>query len=119
MGVRDPHTQLFFLQEYEAPASTSLRARSESGDSDLLWKLHLRHGHRNFDDIARQYGLPMPKEAPGCTSCVMGKSTVHPHLSDGFERATRKAQGFHSDFRGPFSVPTPQGELYLLTILAF
>ncbi len=44
----------------------------------------------------------------------MGKSHVHPHLSNGFERATRIAEGFHTDFRGPFSVPTPQGELYLL-----
>ena len=47
----------------------------------------------------------------------MGKSHVYPHLSSGFERATRRAEGFHSDFRGPFSVPTPQGHLYLLTII--
>jgi hypothetical protein len=82
-----------------------------------LWKLHLRHGHRNFNDICRQYSIPVPKQTPACTSCVMGKSHTHPHQTDGFDRATRKAQGFHSDFRGPFSVPTPAGYLYLLTLI--
>jgi transposase InsO family protein len=71
----------------------------------------------NFVDVARQYNLPIPKSMPACTSCVMGKSHLHPPLSNGFERATRIAEGFHSDFRGPFSTPTPQGHLYLLTIL--
>jgi len=47
----------------------------------------------------------------------MGKSHVQPHLSSGFDRATRRAEGFHSDFRGPYSVPTQHGELYLLTII--
>ena len=46
-----------------------------------------------------------------------GQSSLTPQLTNGFERATRKAEGFHSDFRGPFSVPTPEGYLYLLTII--
>jgi hypothetical protein len=46
-----------------------------------------------------------------------GKISLHPHLSSGFERATRIAEGFHSDIRGPFSVPTPQGFEYLLTLI--
>lgn len=147
LGVRDPSTQLFLLQEAAAPktcppvtstASTmtpidtqlqlaksyqSVPSSSTSGDNyktthlDLLWKLHLRHGHRNFADLARQYGLPVPKLTPSCTSCIMGKAHQHPKLSDGFERAKRKAEGFHSDFRGPFSSPTPEGYLYLLTIV--
>jgi hypothetical protein len=121
LGQRDPTSQLFLLKE----ASTSqehtpqaLLAKSYGGgpDSELLWKLHLRHGHRNFADVARQYNIPMPKVIPACTSCIMGKSHVHPPLSSGFERATRRAEGFHSDFRGPFSTATPQGYLYLLTI---
>ena len=47
----------------------------------------------------------------------MGKAHVHPHISSGFIRATRPAEGFHSDFRGPFSTPTPFGHLYLLLIV--
>ena len=27
----------------------------KGSDLDTLWKLHLRHGHRNFADLARQY----------------------------------------------------------------
>ena len=92
-------------------------AKSYGAGDDLLWKLHLRHGHRNFADLARQYKLPLPKVLPSCTSCIMGKSHVHPPISSGFERATRRAEGFHTDFRGPFSTPTPQGHLYLLTIV--
>jgi histone deacetylase 1/2 len=84
---------------------------------DLLWTLHLRHGHKNFTDVCRQYGLPIPKTIPACSSCVMGKSHLHPYLSSGFTRATRPAEGFHTDFRGPFSCPTPSGQLYLLTII--
>jgi hypothetical protein len=119
LGVRDPTSHLFLLQEAARAGTQALLAKSYHGittDQDLLWKLHLRHGHRNFSDVARQYGLPMPKTPPACTSCIMGKSHVQPPLSSGFERATRKAEGFHSDFRGPFSTPTPQGQLYLLTI---
>src|SRR3954467_14666287 len=108
----------YLLQEAQS-AQTTLLAKSCPGAAsaqDTLWKLHLRHGHRNFADLARQYGLTLPKSMPACTSCVMGKSHQHPPISSGFERATRKAEGFHSDFRGPFSTATPQGYLYLLTI---
>lgn len=135
VGVRDDKSQLFFLQladagsrlvqahhaEAKSAEELTLLARSygssEASDADLLWKLHLRHGHRNFADVARQYGLPVPKTIPACTSCIMGKSHVYPHLSNGFERATRQGEGFHSDFRGPFSVPTPEGHWYLLSII--
>jgi hypothetical protein len=47
----------------------------------------------------------------------MGKSHLHPYISDGFERAKRRAQGFHSDIRGPFSTPTPSGHLYFCSIV--
>jgi len=114
VGMKDSATRLFFLKQ---PAPVVLLARSYTDDTNLLWQLHLRHGHRNFADIARQYKLKLPQSLPACTSCIMGKSHVHPHLSTGFERATRVAEGFHSDFRGPFSVPTDKGEAYLLTLV--
>src|SRR6185312_10686534 len=116
LAPRDPATKLYLLQE---AAEVSLLAKTYPGaanNQDMLWKLHLRHGHRNFADVARQYGIPLPKSMPACTSCVMGKSHLHPPVTSGFERATRKAEGFHSDFRGPFSTPTPQGYLCMLTI---
>src|SRR6185437_11850213 len=104
LWVSVTQTQLFFLQQ-PADVSTSeqssLLARSYGSggksDLDLLWKLHVRHGHRNFVDVARQYNLTMPSEIPAVHLVYYG------HLSSGFERATRRAEGFHSDFRGPFS----------------
>lgn len=128
----DPTSQLYFLQEEKKArfGVTSLGAQcggvpnlllaksySAATGGDLLWTLHLRHGHKNFPDVCRQYGLPIPKTIPACSSCVMGKSHVHPHLSSGFTRAKRPAEGFHSDFRGPFSCATPYGQLYLLTLI--
>jgi hypothetical protein len=127
----DKPSQLYFLQENKLRLSNNenhsgvptncklLLAKSYAATTggDLLWTLHLRHGHKNFKDVCRQYGLPMPKVTPACSSCVMGKSHVHPHLSSGFTRATRTAEGFHSDFRGPFSCPTPFGHIYLLVII--
>ena len=98
------------------PHSVSL-ARAYTDETDLLWKLHLRHGHRNFEDLCRQYKITPPAKTPACTSCVMGKAHIHPFISSGFIRATRVAEGFHSDFRGPFSCTTPAGHAYLLTII--
>ena len=117
---KDAESKLFFLQDQPRVPNTcnSLLARAYSGpfDPSLLWKLHLRHGHRNFADICRQYKIPVPVSFPTCTSCVMGKSTMHGPTSNSFERAKRRGEGFHTDFKGPFSVPTPFGDLYLLTI---
>ena len=74
VGLRDSQTQLFFLQQpaaVSASEQSSLLARSYGSggksDLDLLWKLHVRHGHRNFVDVARQYNLTLPSEIPACT----------------------------------------------------
>jgi hypothetical protein len=129
---KDPTSRLYFLSQKEifadharsahgpaVPANQLFLAKSYTGGvtRDLLWKLHLRHGHKNFEDVCRQYNLPVPRVIPPCTSCVMGKSHLHPYISSGFTRATRPGEGFHSDFRGPFACPTPSGHVYLLTII--
>lgn len=101
-----------------AHPTTQLIARSYSVSNESeLWKLHLKHGHRNFLDLCRQYSMPVPPHFPVCGSCIQGKSHLYPHDVGTFQRANRPGEGFHSDFRGPFSVPTPQGALYLLTII--
>src|SRR6185437_15594572 len=89
LWVSVTQTQLFFLQQpaaVSASEQSSLLARSYGSggksDLDLLWKLHVRHGHRNFVDVARQYNLTLPSEIPACTSCIMGKSHVQPHPSN-------------------------------------
>src|SRR4051794_6172067 len=95
IGTKDEETKLFFLNDCGNSGETpkthethALLARSYGNgksDLDLLWQYHLRHGHRNFADIARQYQIPMPKQVSACTSCITAKSHVHPHLSSGFE----------------------------------
>ena len=85
------------------------------GQGEQLWNLHLKYGHRNFLELSKAYKIVMPKGL-ACTSCIMGKSHVQPHYTGDTPRASRRAEGFHSDFRGPFATPTPSGDLYLLTI---
>ena len=131
-ATQDNNSRLFLLHSSPAspgveqsPASrttpsdttSTLLSKSYTAETDELWTLHLRHGHRNFPDLCRQYGIPAPAKFPVCTSCVMGKAHTFPHDSAGFSRATRPAEGFHADFRGPFSVATASGANYLLTII--
>lgn len=61
VGDKDNSTKLFFLRQ-STPAA--LLARSYTDDAGTLWQLHLRHGHRNFADLARQYNLRLPKTIP-------------------------------------------------------
>jgi hypothetical protein len=88
-----------------------------SQSTELLWKLHLRHGHRNFVDLARQYNLAIPKEIPACATCIIAKGHCHPHLQSNFVHAERIGQGFHADFKGPYPISTPLGHNYLLVII--
>jgi len=56
--------------------------------------------------------------------CQRSRSLVRPawervifKRTNPYEKATRKAQGFHTDFKGPFSTPAHNGVFYLLTII--
>ena len=94
------------------------RSYTSAEASNELWKLHLRHGHTNFSDLCRQYGIQPPSNFPVCMSCLMGKSHVYGHDSgQSFMRATRPGEGLHSDVRGPYPVQTPSGCVYLLIIV--
>ena len=132
-GVREISSRLYVLRLEEeeifdaalekgvicgmAKSYTGGHGKNDGPSNALLWKLHLRHGHKNWRDLCRQYGLPLPPVPPTCASCIMGKAHLHPPISDGFERAKRRAEGFHSDFRGPFSTPTPSGCVYFLSLI--
>jgi len=108
LTARRDSSGLFFLPIVREKL---LLSRTKSADdTNMLWRLHLKHGHRNFKDVCTQYGLQLPKTLPACASCVMGKSHTHPHLDGGYDRATRA-------FKGPFTTETPFGHRYLLTII--
>jgi len=125
VAQRDAESKLFFLRTAASKPrecrSIALVAQSYAGPEkpkeSLLWKLHLKHGHRNFADLCRQYSIPAPKAVPPCTSCIMGKSHLQGHKLDPYEKATRRGQGFHTDFKGPFSTPAHNGACYLLTLV--
>jgi hypothetical protein len=57
-GEKDVDSRLFVLKSCSAvPGKSSVQlAKSYVGkpstQADLLWRLHLRHGHRNFTDVA-------------------------------------------------------------------
>ena len=114
--ICDPESECLSLARTYSTGARNLHSKSTQSDK-LLWQLHLRHGHRNFKDLIRQYRLSTPSVLPTCSSCVMGKAHIHPHMTEGFERAKRRGEGFHVDFRGPFSVATQYGELYFCALL--
>ena len=114
--TKDIDSNLYFLPSRNERALMLAQTYSQcNAGSKQLWNLHLQLGHRNFQELSKTYHIPISK-IPACTSCIMGKSHVQPHFDGDTPRASRKAEGFHSDFRGPFSIPTPSGESYLLTI---
>ena len=117
-ALKDDNTNLYFLPPMQQVAMLA-KTYKECGDGkqskNQLWNLHLKYGHRSFPDLSKAYKIAMPKGL-ACTSCIMGKSHIQPHYTGDTPRASRRAEGFHSDFRGPFSTPAPNGELYLLTI---
>ncbi len=66
---RDQESKLFFLKSVGQPEDGRgklLLAQSYAGPErpkqSVLWRLHLKHGHRNFADLSRLYGVPLPKE---------------------------------------------------------
>ena len=90
---------------------------SESSELKLL---HERLGHRNLVDVARVTGTKLPRKPVFCKSCVEGKSTRHSfnhRRLEPFYDAPRPGYCWHVDMAGPFSVPTHEGEKYLLVLV--
>ena len=61
-----------------AGTETSLVARSQTISSDDLLIQHRKHGHRNYEDVCRLLGIPLPTKLPVCTTCIQAKSKRHP-----------------------------------------
>ena len=84
---------------------------------EILLELHCAHDHRNFADIARQYGLALPSPAPACWACFMAKPARITHDSVSTRVVTRPFEGFAADAKGPISTPTPEGYRYFFVII--
>ena len=78
-----PTTDLQMLADCE---SVALIARTHT--SDELLSIRESTGHRNFQDISRVYGIPLPKKLPWCRHCVENKAERYPR---GKSRGTLEA----------------------------
>jgi transposase InsO family protein len=103
-----PTTDLQMLADCE---SFGLIARTHTGDQ--LLSLHESTGHRNFQDVSRIYGIPLPKKVPWCRHCVENKAERHPRgRSRGTLEASRVGHTIHADTAGRFPQPTKGGKSY-------
>jgi len=96
---------------------TSLKATTKPEDS-ALW--HRRFGHLSSTSLKLEHtavsGLSEPIGAlqEPCEACIKAK-TVRVVNRKAPERATAPLERVHSDFWGPYSVPTLEGNTYMLT----
>ncbi len=95
-----------------------LLTRSYSNE-DVLINLHKSLGHRNFEDVARLYGIPMPKKPIFCRDCIENKATRHPltGASGNTLHAPRPGHTIDTDVAGPFPTKTKGGNSYLSMLI--
>jgi hypothetical protein len=95
----------------------TLKVVSTKKNLELLLELHCSHGHRNFADIARQYGLSLPSPAPTCWACMQAKPRRITHDVVSTRITTRPFEGFAADAKGPIATPTPEGYRFFFVVL--
>ena len=95
---------------------------SQGKESDAYRLRHRRLGHAGEEKMKlfrTAVGgipalVPSPDQRQAYETCALTKSakTINRNPS---ERTTRPLQRVHTDFWGPFGIPTPDGERYILT----
>ena len=100
----------------EPTAEVTLQATTDS--SSRVW--HRRLGHLSSQSLQRVHAVtsgvsePIRELKEACEACILTK-TVRVVNRNTPERATEPLQRVHTDFWGPYSVPTLLGETYILT----
>jgi hypothetical protein len=90
---------------------------STAKNLQMLVELHCAHDHRNFDDVAKYYGLSVPSPRPQCWACLMAKPRHITPDKVSTRRTERVYQGFAADAKGPITTPTPEGYRYFFLIV--
>jgi hypothetical protein len=129
-GTGRGDNELYFIDEVKDPAAgpvqTIAAARAltttppkvnTAKNLELLLQLHCAHDHRNFADIARQYGLSLPSPAPVCWACILAKPTRISHDKVSTRQTSRPFESFAADAKGPISTPTPEGYRYFFVVV--
>ena len=111
-GETEQEQLLPIMDKYDTvydPVYKTLLQQAQSKDLlEVLLLWHQRLGHRNFRDVAKQLGVPLPTTVPLCVTCVKGKSRRRPLTGSGqpLHDAPRPGYAFAWDHAGPFPVKT-------------
>lgn len=108
-------------------AKSAMFSSSDIFVYDCIHTWHRRFGHRNLVDVKKMFedgcfsGVKLkscncPKENV-CVTCCEGKLSKQKYPKESKRRTTGILDLVHSDLCGPFDVPTPRGNKYLLTII--
>jgi hypothetical protein len=68
--------------------------------------------HRNFADVAEQFGLSLPSPPSECYACLLSKPRKISHDKVSTRKLTLVGEGFSADAKGPINTPTPEGFQY-------
>ena len=82
-----------------------------------LLELHVALDHRNFRDVAAQFGLRLPVPVPDCWACLMAKPRSIAHDKVSTRQTSRPLEGFAADAKGPMANETPEGYRYFFLIV--
>jgi hypothetical protein len=105
------------LQVEADEAAVMITKVSTAKNLQLLVELHCAHSHHNFKDLAAQHGLCFPDPAPTCWACMLAKPRQISHDAISSREVSRVFEGFAVDWKGPFTVHTPEGFVGFFLIL--
>jgi len=120
VGVADRVGRTYTLNstvQGQITGHVALEASTASTDSQL-W--HRRFGHLSTQSLQHVHAVTIGLSKPiaplqeACEACTLTK-TVRVINRKSPERATALLQRIHTDFWGPYSIPTLQGDTYILT----
>ena len=97
-------------------AKTYSSAAPNSAHHNIIL-LHNKHGHQDMKKICEYYNIPVPKHFPPCIPCIRGKLHKASPMESVELKATRRAEIFHADVRGPMPVMSKEGYWYIAVIV--
>ena len=97
------------FQATDTPAKAAKTILTAKQNLKLLQIGHLSLAHLSFPSVAKALNLTLPPELPPCIACDSAKPKYITHDKVAVKRATRRAMGFATDWKGPLQVESPEG----------
>lgn len=98
-------------------AAVNVKKLSTAKNLQMLLHLHCAFDHRNFEELAGQFGLTLPSPLPPCWTCMLTKPRLITHDKVSTSKPTRPYEVMAADAKGPISTPTPEGYKYFFLIV--